>query len=151
MKYAIPALAACGAVLLIAAESHVATAPVLTAHEWGTFTSIAGNDGMAVNWEPLDGPTDLPCFVHRFEFGAKALFSGTVRMETPVIYLYGPEGSTASVRVGVVAVSRMPASRRFNPPKCPIAAETTASRPTSTSSPMIARSRRLTRTRATCY
>jgi hypothetical protein len=54
---------------------------------------------MAIDWEPLDGPSDLPCFVHRFEVGAKALLSGTVRMETPVIYLYGPEGSTARVRV----------------------------------------------------
>jgi len=99
MKYVIPALSVCGAVLLMGAEFPFTTPAALTAHEWGTFTSIAGNDGMAVDWEPLDGPTDLPCFVHRFEFGAKALFMAKVRMETPVIYLYGPEGSTASVRV----------------------------------------------------
>jgi hypothetical protein len=88
-----------GAALLIAASIGSLHPEALTAHEWGTFTSIAGDDGMAIRWEPLDGPSDLPCFVHRFEFGAKALLSGTVRMETPVIYLYGPEGSTASVRV----------------------------------------------------
>lgn len=98
MKYLIPVLAACGSVLLIAAESRLTEPSALTAHEWGTFTSVAGDDGMAVTWEPLDGPSDLPCFVHRFE-PVKALLSGTVRMETPVIYLYGPEGSTADIRV----------------------------------------------------
>src|SRR5204862_876134 len=31
----------------------------LTAHEWGTFTSIAGRVGQAVEWSPLTGSTDL--------------------------------------------------------------------------------------------
>ncbi len=35
----------------------------LTAHEWGTFTSIAGMDGSAVEWSPLSESTDLPAFV----------------------------------------------------------------------------------------
>src|SRR5215468_9031769 len=38
----------------------------LTVHEWGTFTSIAGPDGQALSWNPLDGPDDLPCFVDRY-------------------------------------------------------------------------------------
>ena len=92
-------LAVFGAAILMAASIGSLHPQDLTVHEWGTFTSIAGDDGMAIDWEPLDGPSDLPCFVHRFEVGAKALLSGTVRMETPVIYLYGPEGSTADVRV----------------------------------------------------
>jgi hypothetical protein len=96
---AVSVLAVCGADLLMAASIGSLHPGDLTAHEWGTFTSIAGDDGMAIDWEPLDGPSDLPCFVHRFEVGSKALLSGTVRMETPVIYLYGPKGSTASVRV----------------------------------------------------
>ena len=29
----------------------------LTVHEWGTFTSIAGEDGRAVEWLPFGGPT----------------------------------------------------------------------------------------------
>jgi hypothetical protein len=37
----------------------------LTVHEWGTFTSVAGQDGQSVNWTPLSGPQDLPCFVDR--------------------------------------------------------------------------------------
>jgi hypothetical protein len=95
----VPVLAVSGAALLMGASIGSLHPADLTVHEWGTFTSIAGDNGMAIDWEPLDGPSDLPCFVHRFEVGAKALLSGTVRMETPVIYLYGPESSTASVRV----------------------------------------------------
>src|SRR2546422_836416 len=39
------------------------TSVPLIVHEWGTFTSVAGQDGQAVNWEALGGPQDLPCFV----------------------------------------------------------------------------------------
>jgi hypothetical protein len=56
--------------------------PVIV-HEWGTFTSIAGADGTAVEWLPQAGPTDLPCFVERNRFNRKGGLSGTVRMETP--------------------------------------------------------------------
>src|SRR5207244_3833047 len=62
--------------------------PDLTVHEWGTFTSIAAEDGRAVEWTPLDGPQDLPCFVDRFRFNIKGWMPGTVRMETPVLYFY---------------------------------------------------------------
>jgi hypothetical protein len=74
-------------------------APLFTVHEWGTFTSIAGANGMALDWQPFGGPTDLPCFVHRFQIGYKANLSGTVRMETPVIYFYTPQAMTARVHV----------------------------------------------------
>ncbi len=33
-------------------------------HEWGTFTSVAGADGAALEWRPLAGPSDLPSFVY---------------------------------------------------------------------------------------
>jgi len=39
----------------------------LAAHEWGTFTTVAGEDGRAIEWLPLSGPTDLPCFVEHFQ------------------------------------------------------------------------------------
>jgi hypothetical protein len=59
--------------------------PDLTAHEWGTFTSIAGRNGLAVEWSPLNGSTDLPLFVEHFNNAqSKAGLQGTVRMETPV-------------------------------------------------------------------
>ena len=36
----------------------------LIVHEWGTFTSIAGKNGVALDWRPLNGPSDLPKFVY---------------------------------------------------------------------------------------
>lgn len=92
-----------------------------TAHEWGTFTTVAGPDGQAQEWLPLGGPTDLPCFVETYEnrlfkilagpqaaaFGplltyekARSSLKGTVRMETPVLYFYADEPVNVSVSVG---------------------------------------------------
>jgi hypothetical protein len=56
------AMAAAMAVAVAASRSAAAG---LTVHEWGTFTSVAGPDGQSVNWTPLSGPQDLPCFVDR--------------------------------------------------------------------------------------
>ena len=89
----------------------------LTVHEWGTFTSIAGADGAAVEWTPLAGPSDLPCFVERSRFNLKGALSGTVRMETPVLYFYAARETTVSVSVrfrdGVITEWFPPAA---NPP-----------------------------------
>ena len=72
----------------------------LVVHEWGTFSSIAGEDGTAVEWLPLEGGSDLPCFVERFRnVRSKGLIAGTVRMETPVLYFYAP--GEMSIDVGV--------------------------------------------------
>ncbi len=72
----------------------------LTTHEWGTFTSIAGRDGSAVEWLPLTGSTDLPGFVEHFRYdGFKLGLRGTVRMETPVLYFYDSREETVSVKV----------------------------------------------------
>ena len=80
----------------------------LTVHEWGTFTSIAGADGQAVEWRPLTGPSDLPCFVttlnpNSIKINAREGIPGLkalVRMETPVLYFYSPSATTARVSVG---------------------------------------------------
>src|SRR5207253_7715348 len=71
----------------------------VTVHEWGTFTSIAGADGRTVEWLPQAGPTDLPCFVERNPFNIKGSLSGTVRMETPVLYFYAVRETTVDVSV----------------------------------------------------
>ena len=72
----------------------------LTAHEWGTFTAVAGNDGNAVEWAPLTGSTDLPGFVEHFSnANFKVGLRGTIRMETPVLYFYAPQDATVSVSV----------------------------------------------------
>src|SRR4051812_14684032 len=81
--------------------------PNLIVHEWGTFTSIAGADGQAVEWRPLSGPSDLPCFVTTLNPNSiKVLPQGgipglkaLVRMETPVLYFYSSSAITARVSV----------------------------------------------------
>jgi hypothetical protein len=74
--------------------------PSLTAHEWGTFTSIAAKDGHAAEWLPLTGSTDLPAFVEHFQTpDFKGGLRGTVRMETPVLYFYTNHPTTISVHV----------------------------------------------------
>ena len=72
----------------------------LVAHEWGTFTSIAGDTGRAVSWFPWSVPSDLPDFVEHFKSGNfKLNLSGTIRMETPVLYFYSPRETSVSVHV----------------------------------------------------
>jgi len=72
----------------------------LTAHEWGTFTSIAGPDGRAMDWLPLTGTTDLPSFVEHFrDVNFKGGLRGTVRMETPVLYFYSSRETSVAVDV----------------------------------------------------
>jgi hypothetical protein len=71
-----------------------------TVHEWGTFTSIAGQQGKAVEWTPLSKSTDLPSFVEHFQTrNFKLGLAGTVRMETPVIYFYSAKERSASVHI----------------------------------------------------
>lgn len=70
-----------------------------TVHEWGTFTSIAGNEGYALNWLPLTGPPELPSFVEHTTYLPKTGLSGTVRMEIPVLYFHSPHAMTLSVQV----------------------------------------------------
>src|SRR6185436_4984746 len=62
----------------------------LVVHEWGTFTSIAGKDGVSLEWRPLNGASDLPKFVHSMQGSNDGLrhangkgLIGAVRMETP--------------------------------------------------------------------
>jgi hypothetical protein len=76
----------------------------LIVHEWGTFTSIAGADGTAVEWLPIATKSDLPTFVeHYHNPNVKSGVRGTVRMETPIIYFYSPRQTTVSVDVSFAA------------------------------------------------
>jgi hypothetical protein len=86
--------------------SVAAQSPDLVVHEWGTFTSIAGPDGEAVQWRPLTGPSDLPCFVtqlnpNSFKLNTNGLpgLKATVRMETPVVYFYSASEQTVRASV----------------------------------------------------
>jgi len=98
------AVTAAAAMGLVSREvGATAQSPDLVVHEWGTFTSIAGPDGQAVEWRPLNGPSDLPCFVtalnpSSLKIGSAAL-RATVRMETPVLYFYSASEQTVRASV----------------------------------------------------
>lgn len=80
----------------------------LIVHEWGTFTSVQGGDGVLLPWQPFITP-DLPKFVYEWQrpgFGHHSpgrLLKGGIRslqrMETPVIYFYSDRELTADVTV----------------------------------------------------
>jgi hypothetical protein len=83
----------------------------LVVHEWGTFTSTAGKDGVALEWRPLNGPSDLPKFVYTMQQGERGLrnrntppgkgeIRASVRMETPVLYFYADKEMEVSAKVG---------------------------------------------------
>ncbi len=93
-------LAISGAAFLIAANVNSVQPSGLTVHEWGTFTSVAGEDGSAVEWDALGCQSDLPRFVNDYGYrGFKWRLQGTVRMETPVMYFYSSHELDAHVKV----------------------------------------------------
>ena len=95
-----PILVISTAALLSAAELPSVQRGELTVHEWGTFTSVAGEDGSAVDWDTLGCKNDLPRFVNDYGYrGFKWRLQGTVRMETPVLYFYSSRELDAHVKV----------------------------------------------------
>jgi hypothetical protein len=84
---------------LVAANIHPIDTGLIV-HEWGTFTSVAAGNGTPAEWNALGCKDDLPGFVNDRGFrNTKALISGTVRMETPVLYFYSQHELEASVKV----------------------------------------------------
>src|SRR5688500_3699679 len=90
-----------GAALCVSAAA--GESAVYAAHEWGTFTSVQGSDGVQIEWNPFV-VAELPKFVYDRNrpngeanrmnfavFAAKTAFLAKQRMETPVIYFYSPE------------------------------------------------------------
>ena len=97
---------AAAAGLLIAARP----GPKYVAHEWGTFTSVQGGDGVLLDWRPLE-TSRLPKFVYDWKHpglgrvASSALLFGKggmvtlQRMETPVIYFYSEKQQDVDVSV----------------------------------------------------
>lgn len=79
-------------------------------HEWGTFTTFSGSDGVFLEFRPLANELhDLPGFVLNRATASKspmemmiskAKIRGRVRMETPVTYFYTDRIREVNVRVG---------------------------------------------------
>jgi hypothetical protein len=78
----------------------------LIVHEWGTFTSFSGSDGVRLEFRPLVD-SDLPGFVINrakqvgaYHDGGKARWLVRERMETPVTYFYTDREREVNVKVG---------------------------------------------------
>ncbi|MEO5928640.1 MAG: T9SS type A sorting domain-containing protein [Candidatus Kapaibacterium sp.] len=87
----------------------MARAQTFVAHEWGTFTTLQGSDGVMLPGLYLEEES-LPAFVHCYDgFSPDATVRNkglyrpgigvTVKMETPVIYFYSGTSLNADVRV----------------------------------------------------
>jgi hypothetical protein len=101
-------------IVLAAVPLHFAVAAFAgddyVAHEWGTFTSVQGADGVQLEWNPLT-VSELPKFVYDASkpagdprrrlrlFASKTGLRTLQRMETPVIYFYSNRERTVDVEV----------------------------------------------------
>lgn len=70
-------------------------------HEWGTFTTFSGSDGVCLPFRP--DSNDLPAFVIRRaslnDGWGEAKSAETVSLETPVLYFYSARERTINVNV----------------------------------------------------
>jgi len=112
MKKLLLALTLAASSSVIQACGDYSTSDGYTAHEWGTFTSIQGTDGIPILWQSLNSG-DLPLFVYNRTRaqdaallgvssvfgGGKGAMSAIQRMETPVIYFYSLKHQTVDVHV----------------------------------------------------
>jgi hypothetical protein len=106
MRYCLLLLASIFSFATISAQTY-------TAHEWGTFTTLSGSDGILLPGLHIDEER-LP----EFTYGHVDIYTGegagdekgfatqyqlsnvTVKMETPVIYFYATQGLDVNVKVG---------------------------------------------------
>jgi hypothetical protein len=99
---------------LSAQESKTPTPSPLIVHEWGTFTSFAGSDGVNLEFRPL-ADSDLPGFVYSpssLNLLTKRTLFARQRMETPVTYFY----SDVERDVNVAVAFRQGKLTEFYPP-----------------------------------
>ncbi len=106
-------------VVLIAGLAAVGAAGFVTAprqsslvvHEWGTFTSLQGSDGVPLKWNPLES-SKLPGFVYNWTrpglgrrptgmlaLGTKSALVTLHRMETQLVYFYTPKETRVDLTI----------------------------------------------------
>jgi hypothetical protein len=86
------------------ADVNSASAGKFVVHEWGTFTTFSGSNGVHLDFRPLRDH-ELPNFVfdrasqHGYHWIGKGRLKTRVRMETPITYFYTDEELQVEVDV----------------------------------------------------
>lgn len=91
--------------------------PKLVVHEWGTFLSVQGSDGMTMGGMVASEET-LPPFVESRTFPTWMRTQYISKMETPVTYFYTDKPMTVSVKVDMpkgILTHWYPMVRSFGP------------------------------------
>ena len=73
--------------------------PGYVLHEWGTFTTLAGSDGVLLEGLTYDDH-QLPGFVHQRSTSPAGFDGVRCKMETPVIYFYSDRERELSLKIG---------------------------------------------------
>jgi hypothetical protein len=95
--------------------------PGYVLHEWGTFTTLAGSDGVLLEGIAADDHA-LPPFVHSRETTPDGYWDVRLKMETPVLYLYSDREREVRVRVdfpGGILTTWYPQVRHSGPALVP--------------------------------
>jgi hypothetical protein len=69
----------------------------LTVHEWGTFLSVQGSDGVSLGGM-VDSEEELPAFVRERSLGGRNRACYNTKVETPVTYFYTDRPRVVKVR-----------------------------------------------------
>jgi hypothetical protein len=95
--------------------------PGYVLHEWGTFTTLAGSDGVLLEGLTYDDH-QLPSFVHQRSTSPAGFDGVRCKMETPVIYFYSDRERELSLKVGFqqgILTQWYPEVRELHPPVGP--------------------------------
>jgi len=109
--------AALAAVVALAEPS--AARDKFVVHEWGTFLSVQGSDGVTIGGM-VDSEEDLPPFVCQRELNGLSRARMGQKMETPVTYFYSDRPRQVSVKVAMpkgLLTHWFPSVQAFGPPR----------------------------------
>ncbi len=90
----------------------------LVVHEWGTFLTVQGSDGVTLGGM-IDSEEALPPFVRERDLYGRNRACFLSKMETPVTYFYVDRPRAVQVRVGMpggLLTHWYPATETFGPP-----------------------------------
>jgi hypothetical protein len=117
--YSLLALVGVSAALAAVALAEPSARGKFVVHEWGTFLSVQGSDGVTLGGM-VDSEEDLPPFVCQRELNGLSRARMCQKMETPVTYFYSDRPRQVSVKVAMprgLLTHWFPSVQAFGPPR----------------------------------